>query len=175
MLVGGRGDQMDMVGHEAIPKDAHPGADGVVGRKMKIELAVVVGGGHGLPIVASLCDVVRDIRHHDSWTAGHMRRVPDGQSVSREKCVRHLFVVTFSSSPFRLRLTAEMALRLALALDVTTDELLRPGAPKPGKKPSRRVLRRLESIEKLPPGKQTVLLRTIDTFLENAALKSARR
>ena len=68
-----------------------------------------------------------------------------------------------------------MALRLALALDVTTDELLRPGAPKPGKKASRRVLRRLESIEKLPPGQQTVLLRTIDTFLENAALKSARR
>jgi hypothetical protein len=43
------------------------------------------------------------------------------------------------------------------------------------RQPSRRVLRRLESIEKLPPGQQTVLLRTIDTFLENAALKSARR
>ena len=63
----------------------------------------------------------------------------------------------------------------AFRLMVNTDELLRPGGSKPGKKASRRVLRRLESIEKLPPGQQTVLLRTIDTFLENAALKSARR
>jgi hypothetical protein len=30
------------------------------------------------------------------------------------------------------------------------------------------VLRRLERIEDLPAGQQTVLLRTIDTFLENA-------
>ncbi len=41
--------------------------------------------------------------------------------------------------------------------------------------PSRRVLRRLDRIESLPPGQQSVLLKTIDTFLENAALKSARR
>jgi len=45
----------------------------------------------------------------------------------------------------------------------------------PARKSSRRLPRRLESIGKLPPGRQTVLLRTIDTFLENAALKSARR
>ncbi len=66
-------------------------------------------------------------------------------------------------------------MRFANALEVTTDELLRPGAPKPGRKPSRKVLRRLEQIEKLPPSKQLTLLRTIDTFLENAALRSASR
>jgi transcriptional regulator with XRE-family HTH domain len=74
----------------------------------------------------------------------------------------------------KLRLNAEMILRFANALEVTTDELLRPGVPKPGRKPSRKVLRRLEQIETLPPSKQLTLLRTIDTFLENAALRSAR-
>jgi transcriptional regulator with XRE-family HTH domain len=49
------------------------------------------------------------------------------------------------------------------------------GRPKPLRKPSRRVLRRLDRIESLPPGQQSVLLKTIDTFLENADLKSARR
>jgi transcriptional regulator with XRE-family HTH domain len=76
----------------------------------------------------------------------------------------------------RLRLTAEMAVRFALALDVSLDELLHPGVSKSrGKKPSRKVLRRLEQIESLPSPQQTVLLKTIDTFLENAVLKSARR
>lgn len=76
----------------------------------------------------------------------------------------------------RLRLTAEMAVRFAMALDVTLDELLHPNAGKAAsRKPSRKVLRRLERIEELPPTQQTTLLRTIDTFLEVAALKTARR
>ena len=58
---------------------------------------------------------------------------------------------------------------------VTMDELLQPEGPKTTRKPSRKVLRRLELIESLPDRQQETLLRTIDTFLENAALKSARR
>lgn len=76
----------------------------------------------------------------------------------------------------RLRLTAEMAVRFALALDVSLDELLHHKVSRTnGKKPSRKVLRRLERIEALPGTQQSVLLKTIDTFLENAALKRARR
>ena len=75
----------------------------------------------------------------------------------------------------RLRLTAEMAVRFALAFDVSLDELLHPKTARPARKPSRKVLRRLEQIEALPPTQQTTLLRTIDTFLEVAALKTARR
>jgi hypothetical protein len=37
------------------------------------------------------------------------------------------------------------------------------------------VLRRLEQIEALPTTQQSVFLKTIDTLLENATLKSARR
>ena len=75
----------------------------------------------------------------------------------------------------KLRLNADMLLRFAMALEVSTDDLLQPGGPRTAKKPSLKVLRRLERIEELPARQQTTLLRTIDTFLENAALKSARR
>jgi transcriptional regulator with XRE-family HTH domain len=69
----------------------------------------------------------------------------------------------------RLRLTAEMAVRFALALEVSTDELLGVRAPaRTGKKPSRKLLRRMERIETLPPSQQLVLLKTIDTFLRAA-------
>ena len=75
----------------------------------------------------------------------------------------------------KLRLNAEMILRFTTALEISTDELLQPGGPKPVRKPSRKVLRRLEQIETLPSPQQTVLLKTIDTFLENAAFRAARR
>jgi transcriptional regulator with XRE-family HTH domain len=75
----------------------------------------------------------------------------------------------------KLRLNADMILRFATALEVSTDDLLQPAGPKATRKPSRKVLRRLELIESLPGRQQATLLRTIDTFLEAAALKSARR
>lgn len=73
----------------------------------------------------------------------------------------------------RLKLSAEMAVRFATALDIGMDELLKPEETraKNGRKPSRKVLRRLEQIEALPPVKQTALLRTIDTFLKGAAVR----
>jgi transcriptional regulator with XRE-family HTH domain len=75
------------------------------------------------------------------------------------------------------KMSAEMAVRFALALSVNMDELLAPAQnmPKGSRKSSRKVLRRLEQIEDLPRTQQVVLLRTIDIFLENAALKNARR
>ena len=75
----------------------------------------------------------------------------------------------------KLRLNADMILRFARALEVSTDDLLQPSGPKTARKPSRKVLRRLEQIEKLPTRQQTMLLRTIDTFLENAVFRAARR
>ncbi len=72
----------------------------------------------------------------------------------------------------KLRLTAEMAVRFARALEVTTDELLQPGKGKRRPlKPSRKVLRRLEIIESLPSHQQQTVLKTIDTMLKG--LKSA--
>lgn len=72
----------------------------------------------------------------------------------------------------RLRLPADMAVRFAEALGVTTDELLRTkkgSSAKPGKQPSLKLVRRMEQIEDLPLYQQRALLTTIDAFLENRA------
>jgi len=69
------------------------------------------------------------------------------------------------------KLSAEMAVRFALALDVTMDELLGSGAAKSrnGRKPSRKVLRRLERIETLPAHQQNAVLKSIDMMLRGIA------
>jgi transcriptional regulator with XRE-family HTH domain len=76
----------------------------------------------------------------------------------------------------KLRLSAEMALRFATALDLPIQELLqttKPFSVDADPKPSRRLLRRLERIERLPRRKQEALLTTIDAFLGNATGKAA--
>jgi transcriptional regulator with XRE-family HTH domain len=76
-----------------------------------------------------------------------------------------------------LKLSAEMAIRFALALEVTTDELLLPVKRNgtQGKKPSRKILRRLEKIETLPRTQQMAVLKTIDNALELHTLKTGTR
>jgi len=72
----------------------------------------------------------------------------------------------------RLRLTAEMAVRFALALGVSTDELLHPkAAKKKSRKPSLKVMRRMEEIEKLPPRQQTFVLSALDSILRGAGAR----
>jgi len=71
----------------------------------------------------------------------------------------------------RLRLTAEMVLRFALALEITTDELLHPKPRKksPLRKPSLKVIRRMDEIEKLPPRRQAFVLSALDSLLRGTA------
>jgi transcriptional regulator with XRE-family HTH domain len=70
----------------------------------------------------------------------------------------------------KLRLNAEMIVRFAELLNVTTDELLR-GSSKAkstaakAKQPSIKLVRRMEQIEALPLYEQRALLTTIDKFL----------
>jgi len=69
----------------------------------------------------------------------------------------------------QLRLNAEMVVRFALALEVSTDELLGvESAKRSAGKPSLRLLRRLKKIETLPATQQKSLLQTIDMFLKAA-------
>jgi transcriptional regulator with XRE-family HTH domain len=71
----------------------------------------------------------------------------------------------------RRQFSAQMAVRFALALDVSLDEFLHPKAKKIAtKKPNRRVLRRMEKIESLPFHQQTYLLKTIDGFLKGVGV-----
>ena len=70
--------------------------------------------------------------------------------------------------------SVERAVRFAWTLGISLDELLHPKAKKlASKQPSRRVLRRLEQIERLPRRKQIALLTTIDAFLQAAESAAA--
>ena len=68
----------------------------------------------------------------------------------------------------RIRAAAEMVVRIAEALEISADELLGMKKARLGPRASRRVLRRVERVEELPPQQQATLLRTIDTFLKAA-------
>jgi transcriptional regulator with XRE-family HTH domain len=70
-----------------------------------------------------------------------------------------------------LRLSAEMAMRFALALGISVEELLSTkNSPHPFRKPSRKVMRRMEQIEKLPPRKQEFVLQALDSLLRGAGV-----
>jgi transcriptional regulator with XRE-family HTH domain len=67
----------------------------------------------------------------------------------------------------KLRPYADVVARFAIALGVTTDQLLgvTNGEKKQGDAPNRRLLRRLQLIDRLPKRDQDALLRTIDAFI----------
>ena len=72
----------------------------------------------------------------------------------------------------RRALSAEMAVRFAVALEVSTDELLHPNIKKKSTaKPSLKVMRRLEQIEKLPENKQSFILSALDSMLRGATAR----
>ena len=72
----------------------------------------------------------------------------------------------------RLRLATETAVRFALALDISTDDLLRPQTKKsPRKGPSLKIVRRMEEIEKLPPRQQSLVLSALDSILKGASAR----
>ena len=72
----------------------------------------------------------------------------------------------------RIALSAEMAVRLAVALEVSTDELLHPQVKKKSAaKPSLKVMRRMEQIEKLPENKQSFILSALDSMLRGASAR----
>jgi transcriptional regulator with XRE-family HTH domain len=67
----------------------------------------------------------------------------------------------------KLRPHPDMLVRLANALRVSADELLGVQPPSQNGAPvSRRVLRRLQAIDRLPKRDQDALFRTIDAFLQ---------
>jgi len=72
----------------------------------------------------------------------------------------------------RRALSAEMAVQLAIALDVSTDDLLHPKtAKKKAKKPSLKIARRMEQLEQLPENKQSFILSALDSMLRGATAR----
>lgn len=69
----------------------------------------------------------------------------------------------------KLRMHTEMLARFAMALGVSSDELLGLKSQNGRKcQPSRRILRRLAEIESLPARLQATLLKTLDLLLKGA-------
>jgi transcriptional regulator with XRE-family HTH domain len=76
----------------------------------------------------------------------------------------------------RARLDDELVVRLAVALGVSADALLGLAEASYEKdKPSLRIIRRVQRIERLPPMDQKVILRTIDSFLDGAESNNNKR
>jgi transcriptional regulator with XRE-family HTH domain len=69
----------------------------------------------------------------------------------------------------KLRLYDEMVSRFALALEVSTDEILGlKGNTSNGKKPSLKIVRRIGKLESLPPARQKTILKAIDLMIQSA-------
>lgn len=99
---------------------------------------------------------------------------PERGSTQVELAERAGLVQTLVSDDERgkLRLNAGRILRLATALDVSTDNLLQPASgPKPARKPGRRVLQRLERIDALPAHVQTTVLKGLDLMPQCVSMK----
>jgi transcriptional regulator with XRE-family HTH domain len=69
----------------------------------------------------------------------------------------------------RLRIYDEMLARIALALAISTDEILGLSAsmPSKGESASLRLVKRLRKIEQLPPAKQKAIIQTLDMALQS--------
>ncbi|GAG75019.1 unnamed protein product [marine sediment metagenome] len=68
----------------------------------------------------------------------------------------------------RLRLYDEMVARFAIALEVSTDEILGLKKEKHLEAaPSLKIIKRLKKLEKLPPNKQKPILRVLDALIKD--------
>lgn len=68
----------------------------------------------------------------------------------------------------RTRPHYEMIIRIAIALNTTTDELLglTPPSNRKKKKPNLQIQQRVKKIEELPPEQQKIILKNIDIYLK---------
>ena len=74
----------------------------------------------------------------------------------------------------KLRLYDEMVSRFALALEVSTDEILGLKEMKHSEiKPSLRIVRRLNDIEVLPITEQKAIIKTLDMMIDSAKRKKS--
>jgi transcriptional regulator with XRE-family HTH domain len=87
--------------------------------------------------------------------------------LARRIGIIHHLVSDYEKS--QLRLYDEMVARFALALNVSTDEILGlKNGQKDGAKPSLKIMRRMKALEGLPPNKQRTILDSLDLMIQSA-------
>jgi transcriptional regulator with XRE-family HTH domain len=113
----------------------------------------------------------------------HSREDSVGQRIARARKARGLTQVELAQrigkiqavvsdyESDRRRIHAEMIVRIAEALSVSTDELLGTKAQRDSahRAMSLRFTRRLNKLSELPPARQKFVLQTLDTLLKGAA------
>jgi transcriptional regulator with XRE-family HTH domain len=110
-------------------------------------------------------------------TVGHrLARIRKQRGYTQVQLAKEMGLIQSLVSDYetnRLQLSAEMAVRFSLALNVSMDELLHPRTKKKSapKKPSLKVVRRMEQIEKLPPRQQASVLSALDSILRGAVAR----
>jgi transcriptional regulator with XRE-family HTH domain len=131
-----------------------------------------------LPLTLAAVMAINGKKERDSAKAWHralgrrLAQLRKQRGLSQEELARRVGAIQVVISDYengKSRLFAETAVRFAAALDVPVQELLqvsKPVAVEPAHRPSRRLLRRMEKIERLPRRKQMALLTTIDAFLQ---------
>ena len=70
----GDGDQVDVVGHEAIAEQGKTVQPAVLAQEVQIDEAVCVGFQDVLAAIASLSDMVRGVESDDAGETGHENR-----------------------------------------------------------------------------------------------------
>jgi transcriptional regulator with XRE-family HTH domain len=99
-----------------------------------------------------------------------MARIRKAKGYTQIELAQKLDIIQVLISDYecdKLRPYHEMIVRLAKALDISTDELLgvKPVKTK-SSKVSLKLQRRMQKIDVLPPAKQKIILQTIDTFIK---------
>jgi transcriptional regulator with XRE-family HTH domain len=106
----------------------------------------------------------------DETLGQRIARLRKGRGISQVELAEKIGIVQVIISDYendKLRPHYEMIIRIALALEITTDELLGMMKSTGGEtKPDMKLIRRLKKIESLPLAQRKALLQTIDTFLK---------
>jgi transcriptional regulator with XRE-family HTH domain len=106
----------------------------------------------------------------DKTFGQRMARIRKAKGYTQVELAKRMDIIQALISDYecdKLRPYHEMIVRLAKALDISTDELLgvKPIKTK-SSKVSLKLQRRMQKIDVLPPAKQKIILQTIDTFIK---------
>lgn len=116
-----------------------------------------------------------DVAKASQETIGQrLARLRRDKGITQAEVAEHLGVTQPLISDYErgeLRLHGELIIELAKILGVSADEILGLEKSKPSKSAgrNRRLLKRVQDIDKLPKRDQAALLRTIDAFLSKAS------